>query len=162
MTMNHATVLLSIAIFICVLIFYGDAFTQTTPPPHQTWQPTTNAPSRSASAKIAPGKTQTSKPQTRTSQSHVRQAAKQQGHGYSHGGGGVGVGVGATIDLGGIGRRTAEPDPFAVPAGPQPVAAHTEQKEKPPAKKRSEVAKTNPFADVQLTGEQAKEQSRSQ
>ena len=164
MTMNHATVLPSIAIFTCVLIFYGDAFAQTTPPPHQKWQPTTNAPSRSAPAKIAPGKTQTTKPQTRTSQSQVRQAAKQQGHGYSHSGGGVGVGVGmdTTIDLGGIGRRTAEPDPFAVPAGPQPVAAHTEQKEKPPAKKRSEVVKTNPFADVQLTGEQAKEQSRPQ
>ena len=69
------------------------------------------------------------------------------------------VGVGIDVDLGGIGQRRAEPDPFAVPARPQPVAARTEQKPKALKKKPKEVAKTDPFADVQLTGEQAKEQS---
>jgi hypothetical protein len=82
------------------------------------------------------------------------------GKGY-HGsgrGGGVGFGVGATIDLGGIGQRRAEPNPFAVQAGPQPVATRTVEKP-PPTKKPREVTKTDPFANVQLTGEQAKEEN---
>ena len=69
------------------------------------------------------------------------------------------VGVGIDVDLGGIGQRRAEPDPFAVPAERQPVMARTEEKPKTPKKKPKEVAKTDPFAGVQLTGEQAKEQS---
>jgi hypothetical protein len=68
------------------------------------------------------------------------------------------VGVGANIDLGGIGQRRPEADPFAVPAGPQPVTARTEEKPKTPKKPR-EVAKTDPFAGVQLTGPQAKGES---
>ena len=135
MTMNHLTVFLSIAIFTGVLVFHGDAFAQTTPYPPQ--QPTKNAPStralaKTAPTKIAPAKTQTTKTELRTSQSQFHQAKKEHGHGYSHGGGGVGVGVGATIDLGGIGQRKAEPDPFAVPAGPQTVAARTQEKPKVP------------------------------
>jgi hypothetical protein len=147
---------LSIAIATGVLICSGDAFAQTTPYPLQ--QPTTNTPSTTARTKIAPAKTQTTKTEPRTSQSQFHQAKKEHGHGYSHGGGGgVGVGVGATIDLGGIGQRRPEADPFAVPAGPQPVTARTEEKPKTPKKTR-EPAKTDPFAGVQLTGEQAKEQ----
>ena len=152
MTMNHLTVFLSIAIFTGVLVFYGDAFAQTTPYPQQ--QPTKNAPSTRASAKIAPGKRQTAKTSTIPSKPH--QVNKEHGHGYSHGGGGVGVGIGATIDLGGIGQRRTEPDPFAVPVERQPTA-RTEEKPKTPKKPR-EIARTDPFANVQLTGEQAKEQ----
>jgi hypothetical protein len=156
MTMNHLTVFLSIAIFTGVLVFHGDAFAQTTPYPPQ--QPTKNAPSTRAPAKTAPAKTQTTKTEPRTSQSQFHQTRKEHGHGYSHGGGGVGVGVGANIDLGGIGQRRPEADPFAVPAGPQPVTARTEEKPKTPKKPR-EVAKTDPFAGVQLTGPQAKGES---
>lgn len=145
---------LIIAIAATALVSSGDAFAQTTPPPHQTWRPTTNSPSTTG-----PAKTQTAKTETRTSQSQFHQAKKEHGHGYSHGGGGVGVGVGATIDLGGIGQRKTEPDPFAVPAGPQPVAARTEEKPKTPKKTR-EPAKTDPFAGVQLTGAQAKAETK--
>ena len=155
---------LSMAIATGVLICSGDAFAQTTPPPHQTWRPTTNSPSttgptKTAPAKIAPAKTQTTKTESRTSQSQFHQAKKEHGHGYSHGGGGVGVGVGATIDLGGIGQRRPEPDPFAVPAGPQPVTTRTEGKS-PPAKKPREVATSDPFSHVKLTGPQAKAESK--
>ena len=150
---------LSIAIATGVLICSGDAFAQTTPPPHQTWQPTTNTPSTTAPTKIAPAKTQTTKTEPRTSQSQFHRARKEHGHGYSHGGGGVGVGVGATIDLGGIGQRRPEADPFAVPAAPQPVAARTEQKTKASRKRPKEVATADPFSHVELTGPQAKAES---
>jgi len=149
MTMNHLTVFLSIAIFTVVLVFHGDAFAQTTPYPPQ--QPTKNAPTTRA-----PAKTQTIKTEPRTSQSQFHQAKKEHGHGYSHGGGGVGVGVGATIDLGGIGQRRPEADPFAVPAGSQTVAARTQEKPKAPGKKPQEVATPDPFSRVELTGAQAK------
>jgi hypothetical protein len=69
------------------------------------------------------------------------------------------VGVGVNVDLGGIGQRRPEADPFAVPAGPQPVAARTEQKPKAPTKKPKEVATSNPFSHVELTGTQAKGES---
>jgi hypothetical protein len=68
----------------------------------------------------------------------------------------VDVGVGIDVDLGGIGQRRAEPDPFAVPASPQPVAARMEQKPKAPKKKPKEVTTSDPFSHVELTGPQAK------
>jgi hypothetical protein len=104
----------------------------------------------------APAKTQTSKTQTATNQPKPHQPSKQHGHGHSGGGGGVGVGMGVNVDLGGIGQRGAEPDPFAVPAAPQPVVARTEEKPKGPRKKPREVATSDPFSHVQLTGPQAK------
>jgi hypothetical protein len=163
--MNHLTVSLSIAVFTGVLIFHGDAFAQTTPYPQQQQQrtrtgaPAKTAPRQTQSAPTTLGKTQTAHTQTRTSQSQLHQANKEHGHGYGHGGGGgVGVGVGANIDLSGLGQRRAEPDPFAVPAQRQPVTAHTEEKPKTPKKPR-EVAKTDPFANVQVTGPQAKAES---
>jgi hypothetical protein len=67
------------------------------------------------------------------------------------------VGVGANIDLGGIGQRRPEPDPFAVPAERQPVPARTDERSRP--KKPHEAAKTDPFANVQVTGPQAKAES---
>jgi hypothetical protein len=102
----------------------------------------------------APAKTQTGKTQTATSQPKPHQPSKQHGHGGSHGA--VGVGVGVNVDLGGIGQRRSEPDPFAVSGG-QPVA-RTEEKPKTPKKTR-EPANANPFTSVQLTGPQAKGQS---
>jgi hypothetical protein len=69
------------------------------------------------------------------------------------------VGIGVSVDLGGIGQRRPEADPFAIPAGPQPVAAHTEQKPKAPGKKPTEVATSNPFSHVELTGPRAKGES---
>jgi hypothetical protein len=145
---------LSVIIATGVLISSGDAFAQTTPYLQQSTK-------TGASAKTAPFETQTTKTAPRTSQSQFHQAKKEHGHGYSHGGGGVGVGVGvgATIDLSGIGQRRPEADPFAVPAGPQPVATRTEEKPKTPKKTR-EPAKTDPFAGVQLTGAQAKAETK--
>jgi len=118
-------------------------------------------PANTAPTKIAPSKAQATMTEARTSQSKSHQLSKEHGHGYSHGGGGVGIGVGATIDLSGIGQRRAEADPFAVPAASQPVTARTEEK-LPRAKKPKETANANPFAGVQLTGEQAKEKSNPQ
>lgn len=121
-------------------------------------QPQTNSP-QPQPQRNAPAKTQTSKTQTATNQPKPHQPGKQHGHGHRGSGGGVGVGIGATIDLGGIGQRRAEPDPFAVPASPQPVAVHTEQKPKTPKKKPKEVSTSDPFSHVELTGPQAKAES---
>ena len=80
------------------------------------------------------------------------------GHHDGHGHGGGSVGVGISVDLSGIGRRSAEPDPFAAGGGPQPVA-HTE--EKPVAKTKTrgpELPRTTGFEDVKLTGQEAKAQ----
>ena len=120
-------------------------------------QAATSAPPRTTASKTAASKTSPNKTRSR---SKGQQSGK--GHGHSHSsGGGVDVGVGVDVDLGGIGQRRAEPDPFAVPAERQPVIARTAEKPKTPKKPR-EVAKTDPFAGVQLTGEQAKEQSNPQ
>jgi len=87
----------------CAPCTCGQSRTSSTKP-----QPTkTTAPT-----KTAPSKTQTTKPETPTTQSKSHQAKKEYGH--DHRGGGVGVGVGVNVDLGGIGQRRAEPDPFAI------------------------------------------------
>ena len=165
---------LSTAIVATALVSSGDAFAQTSPYPQQqrtkTTAPANNALSKTQSVRTVPGqtqsapttlgKTQTEKTETHTSQPQSHQANKQHGHGSSHGGGGAGVGIGATVDLSGIGQRRAEPDPFAVPAQHQPATGRTE--EKPAGKKPHEAAKTDPFAGVQLTGEQAKAQNSAQ
>jgi hypothetical protein len=115
--------------------------------------------SKPKSAKTAPpskpqtGKTQPGKSTTSKGESYHEGKHEHGGHG-SH----TEVGVGVNIDLSGIGQRRAEPDPFAVSAGPQPVTARTDEKPKKPTKPR-EVAKTDPFTSVQLTGERAKEEN---
>ncbi len=144
------TLFLTIAIAAAGLVSGGDAFAQTTPPPHQTWQPTNNVPSTRT-----PTKTQTTRTERPITQSKSHQAGKQYGHSHSRGGG---VGIGATIDLSGIGQRRAEPNPFAVSAPPQPVTARAEEKPVP-VKKPRKVATSDPFAGVQLTGPQAKGES---
>src|SRR6202011_6227499 len=66
------------------------------------------------------------------------------------------VGVGANVDLGGIGHRKAEADPFAVSGGGSTsTASHTREKTK--TKRRDhDAVEINPFTDVNLTGAQAK------
>ena len=128
-------------------------------------QPATRAPphttaSNTAPSKTSPTNTRSNKTGTSSTRSKGHQSGKGRGHGHSSSGG-VDVGVGIDVDLGGIGQRRAEPDPFAVPAARQPVIARTAEKPKTPEKRR-EVAKTDPFAGVQLTGEQAKEQNNPQ
>jgi hypothetical protein len=144
------TLFLTIGIAGAGLVSVGDTFAQTTPPPQQTWQPTNNLPSTRA-----PAKTQTTRTERPITQSKSHQAGKQYGHSHSRGGG---VGIGATIDLGGIGQRRVEPNPFAVPPGPQPVTGRAEEKPVP-VKKPRKVATSDPFAGVQLTGPQAKGES---
>jgi hypothetical protein len=69
-------------------------------------------------------------------------------------GGGVGVGVGVNIDLGGIGQRKREGDPFAPGGGGQPVSRT--QKKPQTIRKQHEPSTTSDFANVELTGEKAK------
>ena len=90
---------------------------------------------------------------SKTSKSESYHKGKDR-HGEHESRGGVGVGV--NIDLGGVGQRRAEPDPFAVGRS-QPVA-RTQEKPKTP-KKPQEAVKTNDFAGVELTGEKAKAES---
>jgi len=108
--------------------------------------------------KSAPGKnTSTKAPSSKTETAKTTSKHHEGGKGKHHGdsGGAVGVGVGVNVDLGGIGQRRAEPDPFAV--GGPPVPQTQERPEKPkPKKTEPELVKTNPFTDVELTGEQAK------
>ena len=86
------------------------------------------------------------------------QAGRKGYHGDSHGG--VGAGVGVNVDLGGIGQRRTEPDPFAVGGPPVPQTQQRVEKPKPKKKDPNAVAKTDPFANVELTGAQAKGESK--
>lgn len=67
------------------------------------------------------------------------------------------VGVGVNVDLGTVGHRSREADPFAVSGG-EPATPHTQEKHKPKTKER-EGTTTNPFNDVKLTGKEAKDES---
>jgi hypothetical protein len=69
-----------------------------------------------------------------------------------------GVGVGFDVDLGGIGHRTREPDPFAV--SERSSKTHTAKRERPKKKEHHSTA-SNPFADIKLTGKQAKDVAAS-
>lgn len=70
------------------------------------------------------------------------------------------VSVGVDIDLSGIGRRYAEPDPFAV-SGPPPMPHTQEKPERPKTKERQhEITKSaDPFSNVSLTGPRAKDEN---
>jgi Arc/MetJ-type ribon-helix-helix transcriptional regulator len=101
-------------------------------------------------------KTETGKPTgSKTGKSESYHKGKD-GHGghSSH----TEVGVGVDIDLSGIGQRRLEPNPFAVSGPPAPrTQARTE---KPKTKeKQHEITTPNPFANVALTGPEAKEES---
>ena len=67
------------------------------------------------------------------------------------------VGVGANVDLGGVGQRKREADPFATSGG-DPVASHTQEKSKT-KKKQTTVASSDPFSKIELTGPQAKKET---
>jgi hypothetical protein len=113
-----------------------------------------------APTKAAPSSTRTGKNERPATRSKGRQAGKE--HGRSHGhDGGASVGVGVSVDLGGIGQRRAEPDPFAVGGGPPPVA-HTQEKPEKSRTKEKQRATTipDPFGNVSLTGPLAKEESQ--
>jgi hypothetical protein len=65
------------------------------------------------------------------------------------------VGVGVGVDLGGVGRRRAEADPFAVPIESSSTSSRNEgKKTKKPAK---ESGAGNAFANIKLTGPDAKD-----
>jgi hypothetical protein len=122
-----------------------------------TWKQSAAPVQTPAQNKTNTGKTQTgktSKGKTNTGKSYHKGKDRSAGH-SSH----TEVGIGANVDLGGIGQRRPEADPFAIPTGRQPVAAHTEQKPKAPGKKPTEVATSNPFSHVELTGPRAKGES---
>ena len=156
---------LSIAIAAAVLIGRGGAFGRTAACPCNpctcapctcgggTSNTPTSHPTKTRSAKSEPGKTATNKTETR---GHETKREKE--HGHDHGHGHAEVGVSANIDLGGIGHRRAEPDPFAVPNEPVRTAQTQEKIDKPKRKpKEPAVTKSDPFANVHLTGEQAKD-----
>jgi len=65
------------------------------------------------------------------------------------------VGVGVGVDLGGVGRRRAEADPFAVPIESSSNSSRSEgKKTKKPA---NQLASGNAFANIKLTGPDAKD-----
>jgi len=113
-----------------------------------------SAPQKSAPGKNTSTKTPSNKSESGKTTSKHHEGGRGKGHDGSRGGG-VGVGVGVNVDLGGIGQRRAEPDPFGV--GGPPIPRTQERVEKPKQKKpEREMATTNPFTDVSLTGEEAK------
>lgn len=123
----------------------------------------TSSPKSQPKTTTATKTTSTKTPSTPTKNESDRTASKHheggrgKHHGDSHGG--LDVGIGVNVDLGGIGHRSAEPDPFAV-GGPQPVAHTQERPEKPRTKETPrEITTPNPFSNVALTGPQAKEES---
>jgi hypothetical protein len=154
--------LLLITIVIAALLMatrdgFAQPFPNQTPPQSNTTSSRPQPTNTGAPGRTTVGKTQTTRTERPITQSKSHQAGKQYGHGQGRGGG-VGFGVGATIDLSGMGQRRPEPNPFAVQTAPQPVTTRTVEKP-PPTKRPREVTKTDPFANVQLTGEQAKEQN---
>lgn len=152
---THTILIFAVGI---ALMVGRSAFAQTTPYPPQGGRSEIPPTGKTTQSKSASPQAPSNKNAPAKNAPAQHQAGRKGYHGSSHGGAGVGVGVGANIDLGGIGQRRPEADPFAVPAAPQPVMARTEEKPKTP-KKPHETTKTNPFADVQLTGEQAKEKN---
>lgn len=88
-----------------------------------------------------------------------RQTGRKGNGGHSSRGARLGVGVGVNVDLGGIGQRRPEADPFAVAGSPS--TSRTQEKPDKPKTKTTEhdVGKSDPFANVELTGAQAKDQT---
>ena len=124
-------------------------------------QPATSAPPRTTASKTAPSKTsptnaRTNKAGTSSTRSKGHQSGK--GHGHGHGSSnGVDVGVGIDVDLGGIGQRRAEPDPFAMSGPPAPPRTQEKPEKLKTKQKPPDATRSNPFANVKLTGPQAKE-----
>jgi hypothetical protein len=110
----------------------------------------TAPPSKGQTAKTEHGNPPTSK--TGKNESYHKGKEGHGGHG-SH----TEVGIGVNVDLGGIGQRRAEPDPFAAGGPPPPVAVHREQRPKT-KEKQHEITTPNPFANVALTGPETKEE----
>jgi hypothetical protein len=171
---THTILIFAVGI---ALMVGRSAFAQTTPYPPQGGRSEIPPTGKTAQSKSTSIQAPSNKNASAKNASKQHQAGRRGYHGPSHGGGGVGVGIGATIDLGGIGQRRAEPDPFAVSARP-PSPRTQEKPEKPKTttkpheasklsdfadveltgeKAKSEIAPTDPFRDVRLTGEQAKE-----
>jgi hypothetical protein len=149
----------TVIIFSVIAFMLGPhAFGQTTPYPPGSGGSQSTSSGKSTQSKSTSTQAPSSKSAPAKKASTQHQAGKGKYHGDSHSG--VGVGVGVNVDLGGIGQRRPETDPFAVPAGPQPVAVRTEQKPKAQKKKPKEVATSNPFSHVELTGPQAKGESK--
>ena len=71
-------------------------------------------------------------------------------HHRDHGGGSVGVG--GSVDLGGVGRHTREPDPFGGADG----SSVSKTQEKPKTKTKQTSVGFNPFDGIKLTGTEAK------
>ncbi len=74
---------------------------------------------------------------------------KEGGHGGGHGG----VGIGGSVDLGGVGQRKREADPFAVSEGSSTSQSHDRSRTK---KNETNTGESNPFIGVKLTGKKAK------
>jgi len=159
-------ILLSVVMVVGIFVCSGKVFARTASCPCNPCPcaPCTCGQSKSGSSKPQPSKstttkTATTKSETPTTQSKTHEGTRERGHDHGHSHGGGGVGVSANIDLSGIGHRTAEPDPFAVGGGSQPVS-HTQEKPKTP-KKPHTTGPSDPFSDVHLTGRQAKAESGS-
>jgi hypothetical protein len=71
---------------------------------------------------------------------------------------GSSVGGGMSVDLGGVGQRHHEADPFAVGGSDAPKTSHTQEKHVATTKKHEHEGgtTTDPFRDVHLTGTPAK------
>ena len=137
-------------------------FAQTTPCPpgvggRQSPASITSTQSNTTSTQAPSNKTAPAK-----NASTQHQTGREGNGGHSHRGTGVGVGVGVNVDLGGIGQRRPEADPFAISGGIS-TSQTQEKPEKPKTKKTGhEVAKSDPFANVELTGAQAKAPTHDQ
>lgn len=158
----HSAVATATAIAVSVLISSGNAFAQATPCPpgggvSQSTSSGKSTPSKSTSTQAPSNKTA---PAKNVSTKH--QPGRRGNAGQSHRGAGAGVGVGVNVDLGGIGQRRPEADPFAVSGSPS--ASRTQEKSEKPKTKETghEVAKSDPFANVELTGAQAKAPTHDQ
>jgi len=144
----------------------GGKSSSSKPPSNKSGSDTTEKPktgtAKTETPKTGTGTSKTDTPKTEPrhadTTSHGKHSQTRHEHGgHDHGGGGVGVGVDVSVDLSGVGRRTAEPDPFAVSGGGVPTTktAHIPEKQKSKTTQR-EVTTGDPFNGVTLTGKEAK------
>jgi hypothetical protein len=158
----------SVAVAASALVFSGSVFAKTAACPCNpcrcspcTCGGVSNQP-KPKPAKTAPPSKQQKNAKTEhgkgtTAKTGKRESAHKgkEGHGghKSH----TEVGASLDIDLSRIGRRTREPDPFAFSNAP-PVSTTTKGKPKTQERKRDTVTSTDLFSDVELIGQEAKEE----
>jgi len=158
----HSAVATATAIAVSILISSGNTFAQATPCTHGVGVSQSTSSGKSTQSKSTSTQAPSNKTAPAKNVSTQHQTGRRGNGGQSHDGARAGVGVGVNVDLGGIGQRRPEADPFAISGGISPSQAQEKPEKSKTKKAGHEVAKSDPFANVELTGAQAKAPTHDQ